>query len=124
MALSNLNKDNLNRLLSMININHNENNVIDSIKSDYSAYGRLELIAKQINYLKNEACEILNNYEFNKEIKSIECKFRKVPGNYYYYYKHNNKKLISLIPNEDNNIFDEFICKLYYDYDYNFYIAN
>lgn len=125
MALSNLNKYNLNSLLSMINNNHNdENNIIESIKGHYSTYAKLECIAKQIYYLKIQANEILNNYQFNKEINSIECKFKKVPGNYYYCYKHHNKKVISLIPNDERNIFDEFICKLYFDYDSNFYIIN
>ena len=125
MALSNLNKDNLDRLFSMLNINYNENNnLTNSIKNEYVNYAKLQMIAKQMEFLKLEAQEILNNYDFNNQIKEIECKFKKVPGTYYYCYNHNNKKIISLISNEESNIFDEYICKLYYDYDYNFYIVN
>tara|TARA_B100001093_G_scaffold517656_1_gene599908 strand:- start:2027 stop:2410 length:384 start_codon:yes stop_codon:yes gene_type:complete len=122
MALSNLNKDNLDRLFSMININHNQNNeLVNSIKGDYSTFSKLELIAKQIQFLREEAKNVLANHEFNQELKSIECKFKKVPGNYYYCYYHNNKKIISLVSNTEGNMYDRFICKLYYDYDYNFY---
>ena len=52
MALSNLDKDNLTRLFKMINIDDysNNQNLMCNIRSDYSNYGKLELIAKQIHY--------------------------------------------------------------------------
>tara|TARA_B100000902_G_C27241337_1_gene880140 strand:- start:632 stop:1021 length:390 start_codon:yes stop_codon:yes gene_type:complete len=125
MALSNLNKDNLGRLFEMININNNEeknyNNIL-SIKSNNSAYSRLELIAKQIDFLKNEALNILENHDFTHDLNNIKCNFRKVPGTYYYLYENEkNEKSLSLIgPNEWCNYY-KFLSKLYYDYDYQFY---
>ena len=119
MALSNLNKDTLTRLFNMINTNSNET-IISSIKNDYSAYGKLELIAKQISLLQNEAITICNNHTFNTEINSIVCNFKKVPGTYYYLYENNNTKFLSLISNEEWSSYDKFICKVYYDYDCNF----
>ena len=56
MALSNMNKDTLTRLFQMLNINENkDNNTINKIRSNYATYSKLELIAKQVNLLKNEA---------------------------------------------------------------------
>jgi len=49
MALSNLDKNNLNRLFSMISINENS---LNSIKSNYSTYAKLEVILNQIENLK------------------------------------------------------------------------
>ena len=60
MALSNLDKDNLTRLFQMINIDDysNNQNALINIGNDYSNYGKLELIAKQISFLQNEAVNI------------------------------------------------------------------
>lgn len=122
MALSNLDKDNLTRLFQMININDysNNENILANIRNDYSNYGKLELIAKQISFLQNEALNIYNNHKLNSELNNIKCNFKKVPGTYYYLYEKNNIKFLSLISNEEWCSYDKFICKVYYDFDYNF----
>lgn len=122
MALSNLDKDNLTRLFQMINIDDysNNQNTLANIKNDYINYGKLELIAKQISFLQNEAINIYNNHQFNSEINSIHCNFKKVPGTFYYLYEKNNSKFLSLISNEEWSSYDKFISKVFYDYDYNF----
>ena len=45
----------------MININNSNENTLTTIQNDYSTYGKLELIAKQISFLQNEALNIYNN---------------------------------------------------------------
>ena len=126
MALSNLDKDNLTRLFQMINIDDysNNQNALANIRNDYSNYGKLELIAKQISFLQNEAVNIYNNHELNSEINNIHCNFKKVPGTYYYLYEKNNCKFLSLISNEEWASYDKFIYKVYYDYDCNFKTLN
>ena len=100
MALTNLDKENINRLLNMLHINdsnnNNYNNMLD-VRSNYASYSKLELIAKQIEFLKKEALEIINNHNLNEDLKNITCNFRKVPGTYYYIYEKNNEKILSLI---------------------------
>ena len=62
MALSNLDKNNLTRLFQMININDNNSITqenINSIRSNYSTYSKLELIAKQIQLVKFSFCDML-----------------------------------------------------------------
>ena len=125
MALSNINKDTLERLFEMINIRNNESkeyNALTNIRSNYATYSRLEMIAKQMDFLKNEALNILSNHDLNDNLKEVKCNFRKVPGTYYYVYlNEHNQKLLSLVsPNEWCNSY-KFIEKVYYDYDYNFY---
>ena len=46
-------------------------------------------------------------------IAHIECNFKKVSGTFYYLY----------IINTEWNTYDEFLHKLYFDYDYQFYIV-
>ena len=78
MALSNLDKDNLNRLFSMISIDENS---VNSIKSNYSTYAKLEVILNQIENLKLQANKIINDHNSNIELNNIYCNFKKVPGN-------------------------------------------
>lgn len=125
MALTNLNKETLNNLFEMITLNdheHNKNKLIDSVKSNYSTYARLELISKQINMLKLEAENIVKNHQLNLDFNNINCGVKKVPGTYYYVYQKNNQKFISLISPSEWNTYHEFIAKVYFDYDYNFYV--
>ena len=122
MALSNLDKGNLTRLFQMINIDdYSDNqNALANIKKDYSNFGKLELIAKQISYLQTQAVEIYNNHQLSTEINEISCNFKKTPGTIYYLYEKNNIKFLSLISNEEWNSYDKFICEVLYDYDCNF----
>lgn len=122
MALSNLDKGNLTRLFQMINIDdYSDNqNALANIKKDYSNFGKLELIAKQISYLQNQAVEIYNNHQLSTEINEISCNFKKTPGTTYYLYEKKDIKFLSLISNEEWNSYDKFICKVLYDYDNNF----
>ena len=122
MALSNLDKGNLTRLFQMINIDdYSDNqNALANIKKDYSNFGKLELIAKQISYLQNQAVEIYNNHQLSTEINEISCNFKKTPGTTYYLYEKKDIKFLSLISNEEWNSYDKFICEVLYDYDNNF----
>ena len=123
MALSNLNKDTLTRLFQMLDINENkDNNIINNIRSNYSTYSKLELIAKQVNFLKKEAETIINNHNINLNLETIECNFRKVPGNYYYVYEKDNKQILSMVSPDEGNLYDNFLLKVYYDYDHLFHI--
>ena len=80
MSLSNLNKDNLNRLFEMLNItdeNLIQENTITNIKSNYVTFSRLQLIQQQIDFLRNQTINILENHENESQLNSIKCSFRK-----------------------------------------------
>ena len=125
MALSNINKDTLERLFEMVNIRNSESkeyNDLTNIRSNYATYSKLEMIAKQIDFLKNEALNILSNHDLNNNLKEIKCNFRKVPGTYYYVYENEkNEKNLSLISPDEWCNYYKFISKVYYDFDYQFY---
>jgi hypothetical protein len=128
MALTNIDKNTLTRLFEMVNIKSNESNDYNNllnIRSNYASYSKLELIAKQIEFLKNEALNIINNHELNNDLSCLKCNFRKVPGTYYYVYLNaNDEKILSLIGPHEWCIYHKFITKVYYDYDYQFYKVN
>ena len=122
MALSNLDKDNLDRLFNMINIDDTNNEkIINNVKSNNTTYAKLQLITKQIEMLKQEAIQIINENNELNEYNNIECNFRKTPGNYYYVYEKNNKKNLSMIAPDEWNTYEKFVKKIYLDFDYNFY---
>tara|TARA_B100000524_G_scaffold342961_1_gene238552 strand:- start:477 stop:854 length:378 start_codon:yes stop_codon:yes gene_type:complete len=123
MSLSNMNNHVITNLFQMLNVTQdNQNTLLENIKGNYASYAKIQYIANQVNMLKNEANNILLNHEMNNELKKIKCTFKKVPGNYYYVYEKNNNQFLSLISPEEWHVPPEkFICKVFFDYDYNFY---
>ena len=133
MSLSNLNKDTTTRLFKMIVSNDNfSNEQLCKIKNDSSTYAQLNLINKQIENLKLEAINIIQNHVKTEEINNIICNFKKVPGTLYYLYSNNdNNKIISLVPPEYdtngnilNSIYPHFLGKYFFDYDLKFKLVN
>ena len=129
MSLSNLDKGTTTRLFNMIVSNDNfSNEQLCKIKNDSSTYAQLNLINKQIENLKLEAINIIQNHVKTEEINNIICNFKKVTGTLYYLYSdNNNNKIISLVPPEYdtngnivNSIYPKFLGKYFYDYDLKF----
>ena len=132
MALSNLDKSHMEELLLSLNTMTNENhNVLELVKSNHSEYAQLKLIAKQINMLRGEALQIINNSKEQEKLHKIKTLFKLVSGKTYYLYKKNNTKektgseleYFSMIsPKEwgDGDNRDVFMGAYYYDYDKKF----
>ena len=118
MALSNISKEHLENLFISL---HQNNNTIDIIKSNHSQYARLKQIAKQIQYLKNEAQDIIEEASIQNELHKIKKNFRLVSGNHYYLYQKNNlEKYFSLISPKEWENKDIFLGKYFYDFDKQF----
>ena len=129
MSLSNLDKNTTNRLFEMLSINDIvKSDELTKIKNDNVTYSQLLLINKQIENLKIEAMDILNNHIKTQEINNIICNFNKVPGTLYYLYSdNNNNKIISLVSpdfdqygNITNIIYNTYLGKYFYDFDLKF----
>lgn len=118
MALSNISKEHLQNLFISLN---QTDNTIDIIKSNHSQYARLKQIAKQIQYLKNEALNIINESSIQNELHKIKKNFRLVSGNHYYLYQKDNlEKYFSLISPKEWDNKDIYIGKYFYDFDKQF----
>jgi len=136
MSLSNLDNDTTTRLFKMIISNDNfSNEQLCKLKNDSSTYAQLNIINKQIENLKLEAINIIQNHVKTEEINNIICNFKKVPGTLYYLYSDNdnnkNTKIISLVsPEYDTNgnivstIYPTFLGKYFFDYDLKFKLVN
>ena len=142
MALSNLDKNHMENLLLTLNTMTNEkHNILELVKSNHSEYAQLKLIAKQINMLRGEALEIINNSKEQEKLHKIKTLFKLVSGKTYYLYKKNDSvnknesvsepesdsesesEYFSMIsPKEwgvvDNK--DKFLGAYYYDFDKKF----
>ena len=118
MSLSKISNEHLNNLFLSL---YNGDNSLELIKSNHVNYARLKQIAKQMEYLKKEALEIIDDTRIQNELHQIKPKFKLVSGNnYYVYQKPNNEKYFSLIsPNEWNNK-DIYLGQYYYDFDKQF----
>ena len=118
MSLSKIDKKHLNELI--LSLNNENQNKLEIIKSNHSNYGKLKMISEQINRLKIDALNIINDSIKQNELQNLKTTFKLVSGKNYYLYENNEKKYFSIIgPNEWNNK-DRFISKFYYDYDKQF----
>ena len=122
MALTSLDKENTNRLLYMLNIAESDNNNrLETIKNNYSAYSQLNLLAEQIVNLQNKAKSIIENCEINKKLHEIPMNSKKVSGNYYYHYIIDDREFLSIIEPEQWNTYTKYLGKYLYNYDNIFY---
>lgn len=122
MALTSLDKDTTNHLFQMLSLNDNN---IEIIKKNYSSYCKLELIAKQIYNLQNEAATIIETAKLNDQLHKIEMNCKKVPGNLYYHYTNfYDKEFLSIIPPDEWKNYNKFLGKYLYNYDNLFYIQH
>lgn len=127
MALSNLDKDNMNRLFTMLSLNDNNN--IDIIKKNYSSYAQLNLIAEQIAILQKKAQDIIYSAKINDNLHNIDMTCKKVCGTIYYHYKiidnnkdYKNKEILSIISPDEWSLEDKiFLGKYLFNYDNLFY---
>ena len=120
MALSNLPKNHLVSLLSELNLSKIEDhNLVEKIQSDHSGYAKLDLIRKQMEFLKLEAKNIIENSIIIDKLHNIPCKFKKYPGNIYHLYKNNEEYYLSKLSLSDwnNKPPHKYINSFLYDYD-------
>jgi hypothetical protein len=129
MSLSNIDKTHLEELCLSLNQHTNSShNQLEVLKANHVQYARLKQIAKDMERLRNEALETINDANFQAELHAMKHSFKLTSGNTYYVYeKHNsetnqnNQKYLSLIsPKEWKSNTDVFIGKYLYDYDKQF----
>ena len=120
MAISNISKEHLNQLIQAENKqiieNHNYNVIL---KGNSSSLAKMEILLKQLNYIKSEINQVLEEANLNNILNNIDTRFKKYPGNTYHLYKKESRKYLSLLsPYENTNNKDEYLgsFKLKQDY--------
>lgn len=127
MSLSKIDKEHANELLLAINQQNVHHNSLEIIRTNYMQYGKLKHIAKQMEQLKMEAIEIIEESHLQYDLQNITCKCKKISGTKYHLYQDEKmEKYFSLIgPNEWNDNFKhDFLGSFYYDYDKTFTKVN
>ena len=116
MALSNVNKDVITRLMKMIS----SDDQLSEVKSDHAAYAKLNLLASQMHMLQEQARHILEESRTNSRLHKVEMHAAKVPGTVYYLYTQNGKDVLSIISPQEWDTYDSFHGAFVYDYDHTF----
>ena len=117
MALSNMNKDVVTRLMKMITVSDNK---LDEIKSDHAAYAKLNMLANQMYMLQQQAQEVVYESQINSRLQKIPTAFTKVPGTLYYLYTQNSKDVLSMISPEEWSTYEKYHGAYLFDFDYTF----
>lgn len=119
MSITNISSSHLKDL--MISLNQNENK-LELLKSNHSQYAQLKLISNQMEMLKTQAKQILNEINIQNDLHSIHKNFQLISGNTYYLYSKNEHKFLSLISPQEwgDKLTSKFEGKYFYDYDKQF----
>ena len=121
MSINNIPKNTLQELFEpMVNMNISKEAVIDQIKSNAVSYSKVNLILEQINFLKLQLNQTINDSILDINLHNVDCKFVKISGNVYHLYKDNNNNYyFSMLSKSNWN--DKpphiFIASYLYDYD-------
>jgi len=79
MALTSLDKDNVNRLMESLSITKiNDEKYNEMKRYNTTTISKLQMIAEQIEYLQNSARNIMLISELNKTLHEAECNFSKM----------------------------------------------
>lgn len=122
MAISNISKEHLNNLLAISNYSDlDRDKVVQSIQRNSNNYGKLKTLFRQLQFIKNEINEVLQESIISSELDKIKCSFKKIPGNHYYLYKNiKNELFFSIISPKEWNKYQDYLGEYLYDFDLTF----
>ena len=126
MSITNIDKKHLNQIIEIPNLNNlNKDKIIKSVQKNSNNYSKIKVLFKQIENIKKEIDEIIQESLEADELNNIKCNFKKNPGNYYYLYqKPDNELFFSILNPNEWNTENIFINKYFYDYDFSFVKIN
>jgi hypothetical protein len=90
MTLSNISKKHLNQLLETKYNHIDKYRKHDNLILEATTNAKLEMLFKQLDYIKKEINGVINEALTNNELNNIKCSFKKIPGNIYHVYRHQN----------------------------------
>ena len=96
MALTNEDKKHLNKLISIPNLQELQNDkIVKSIQRNSNNYSKLKVLFKQMENIKKEIEEIIQESIETEELEKINCNFKKIAGKNYFLYQKPNNELFS-----------------------------
>lgn len=126
MALTSLDKDNVNRLMESLSIAKLDNDKYEELKRyNTTTISKLQMIAEQIKYLQDSAKNIILISEQNKKLHEAECNFSKIMGHIYHFYERENGVIYcSLIGPNEWTLYHKYFGTFLYDFDSEFKKVN
>jgi len=121
MSITNIDKNHLNNLIEVANLNDlQKDKILKSVQRNSNNYAKIKIIMKQMQMLKDEIENIVNETLETTELENIKCNFKKIPGKTYHLYENKDFLLFFSIlsPNEWTS-YNKYIDSYYYDFDHN-----
>lgn len=122
MSLSRIDKDHLDNIIAIPNLEALERSkIIEAVQRNSNNYAKLKILFKQMESIKNEINSVINESLETDNLQSIECSFKKVPGNTYYLYKkHEGELFFSILSPKEWDTNNTYIDGYFYDFDLTF----
>lgn len=122
MSLSRIDKDHLDNIIAIPNLEALERSkIIEAVQRNSNNYAKLKILFKQMESIKNEINSVINESLETDNLQSIECSFKKVPGNTYYLYKKPEGELFfSILSPKEWDTNNTYIDGYFYDFDLTF----
>lgn len=122
MSLSKIDKNHLNQLITIPNLQELQNDkIVKAIQRNSNNYSKLKVLFKQMENIKKEIEEIVKESIETENLEKINCNFKKIPGkNYFLYQKPDNEFFFSMLSPKEWNSNNIFINEYFYDYDHTF----
>ena len=125
MALTNISNEHIDKLLVDLNKDElNKKKITSALLRNSNNYGKLKTLIRQMNFIKNEINNIIDDSLLTTELEKVSCKFIKRPGKNYYLYQNIEKEnlFFSMLEPEmwEYEKTNYFIGEYLYDYDLTF----
>ncbi len=119
MSITNIDKNHLKQIIEIPNLNElNRDKIIKSVQKNSNNYAKIKVLFKQMENIKKEIEEIIEESIETDDLNKIKCNFKKIPGSYYYLYQKPDSTLFfSILSPKEWNTKNIFINKYFYDYD-------
>ena len=102
MALTSLDKDNLNSLFTYLATDELERASIErTLQRNSTSHSKFNMLLQQMEFLGKQAKLIIEQAEVSNKLHDAKCNFIKTPGKTYHFYIKNNELLCSLISPEE-----------------------
>ena len=122
MALTSLDKDNVMRLMESLAMEEIRNDkYIEVLRYNTTTVAKLQLLAENIEQLKEKANDLIQTSFTNKILHEAMCNFSKVMGQVYHFYERENGELYcSLIGPHEWKLYYKHYGSYLYGYDSEF----
>ena len=122
MALTNISKEHLNQLITIPNLQALEKDkIVKAVQRNSNNYAKLKILFKQMENIKREIEEVIQESITSENLEKIKCNFKKIPGkNYYLYQKSEEDYFFSMLSPKEWKSSNIFVGEYFYDYDHTF----